>query len=349
MVKEKNDLLSIQEWVDSIRVIIKIQVEDVVPDTAQPRQDWETNKNKLDSLAEDIQKNGLYYPIIVSPFYVNKDNDAVLGKRVLKHKDRKWWLLDGERRLRCYKKLGLRQIDAIVRTELTLLEMMQIQFASNTKRLQVSVREMSIAIGRYRGCYANENEGYKEVDLIKSLCSLTGFSASYFDSAEAINRADEDMKVKVLSEEIGGYAPREIEKATKDEHFRRGLTDAYVNAEKPISALAPRALKYDLSVVEKEEDLEPNDKRLLANQMMTDFTNQGEEKKDDNSNFLLYQQKANKFRRVIRSWNLMGLKPAEIGGLVRIIEDIYSYFKEERRLNNQVFSNNNSGNISGKS
>lgn len=349
MIKERNDLMDIQEWVDGIRVIIKIKVDDVVPDTAQPRQDWENNKKKLDSLTDDIKKNGLYYPIIVSPFYINKNNDAVLGKRVLKHKDRKWWLLDGERRLRCYKKLDLKQIDAIVRTELTLLEMMQIQFASNTKRLQVSVREMSIAIKRYREEFAKGNKDYKETDLIKSLCSLTGFSSSYFDSAEAINRADEDMKVKVLSEEIGGYAPREIEKATKDEHFRRGLTDAYVSAKKPISALAPRALKYDLSVVEKEEDLQPKEKRLLANQMMTDFTTQGEEKKDDNSNFLLYQQKANKFRRVIRSWNLMSLTPSEIGKLVSIIEDVYNYFKEERRLNNQVFSNSNSGNISGKS
>jgi len=344
MNKNSEEIIMVKEK----KIIITVKVDNVVPDTAQPRQDWKVNQKKLDLLAEDIKKNGLYYPIIVSPFYVDKKERTVLGKKALEHSKRKWWLLDGERRLRSYKILGLKKIEAIVRTELSPLQMMQIQFASNTKRLQISVREMSVAVERYREEFAKENKGYKEPDLIKSLCDLTGFSPAYFDSAEAINRSDEDMKMKVLSEDIGGYAPREIELATKDEHFRRGLTDAYVNSKEPISALAPRALRHDLSMVEKEGGLTPKDKRLLANQMMNDFANQNEEEKDKNSNFLLYQQKANKFRRLIKSWNLKGLTTVETGKLVSIIEDVYNYFKEERRLNNQVYSNGSNGNISGR-
>tara|TARA_Y100000310_G_scaffold330956_1_gene403641 strand:+ start:41 stop:1027 length:987 start_codon:yes stop_codon:yes gene_type:complete len=319
------------------RVIKKIKIEDVVADTVQPRQDWDGNQNKLDSLLKDIDDNGLLYPIIVSPFYINGDNELVLGEDVLYHEERKWWILDGERRIRCHLQLDLDEIDAIIRTDLTMLEMMKIQFISNTKRLAITITEMSKAIKRYRDEYSKENKDYEESDLIDSLCELTGYSPIYFDSAEAINRADNDMRMKVLAEDIGGYAPREIEKATKNENFRRGLTDAYVNSKKPISALAPRALRYDLKVAEEETNLKPKEERLLSCQMMLDFINQNSGEMDKESNYLLYRQKAMKFSKEIRRWNLKGLDKKEIGSLVSVFEDIYNYFKEERRLNNQIF------------
>ena len=319
------------------RVIKKIKIEDVVADTVQPRQDWDGNKNKLDSLLRDIDANGLLYPIIVSPFYINENNKLVLGEDVLNHEERKWWILDGERRIRCHLQLDIDEIDAIIRTDLTKLEMMKIQFISNTKRLAITITEMSKAIKRYRDEYSKENKDYEESDLIDSLCELTGYSPIYFDSAEAINRADNDMRMKVLAEDIGGYAPREIERATKNENFRRGLTDAYVNSKKPISALAPRALRYDLKVAEEATNLKPKEERLLSCQMMNDFVNQNSGEMDKESNYLLYRQKAMKFSKEIRRWNLKGLDKKEIGSLVSVFEDIYNYFKEERRLNNQIF------------
>ena len=135
------------------RVIKNINVGDVVPDTAQPRQDWDSHEKELKTLLEDMEKNGMYYPIIVAPFYTNSDNNVVIGSQALEHENRKWWILDGERRWRCAKLMGLNEIEAIIRTELTMLEMMEIQFASNTKRLQVTIREMSKAVERYRDEY----------------------------------------------------------------------------------------------------------------------------------------------------------------------------------------------------
>ena len=289
------------------RIIIRINVKDVVQDTAQPRQDWKKNEKALQSLTKDIEEKGLYYPIIVAPFVRTSDNKLVLKKPALKHKDRKWWILDGERRWLSETSLGHKTIEAIVRTDLNLLEMLEMQFASNTKRLQVTVTEMSKAVERYREEYHKEHSEYNEADFIKELCSLTGFSSSYFTMVEAINRADEDMKQSVLADEIGGYAPYEIESATKDEHFRRGITDAYLGSEKQISALAPRALKYDLKVIEAEGNLKPREKRLLAEQMMYDFTNQNSRTRDLESNFLLYRQKTTKFFREVQNWNLSGL------------------------------------------
>ena len=329
------------------RIVVKINVKDVVQDTAQPRQDWANNEKALLSLTEDIRDKGMYYPIIVSPFVKTDNNELILGEMASKHDDRKWWILDGERRWLSAVSLGHKTIDAMVRTDLTMLEMLEIQFASNTKRLQVTITEMSKAVLRFRDEYKKENGEYDEADFIKSLCSLTGFSSAYFTMVEAINRADEDMKESVLSDKVGGYAPYEIEKATKDEHFRRGITDAYLESEKQIGALAPRALKYDLKIIEAEENLSPPEKRLLAKQMMDDFTHKGGRTRDSEPHFLLYKQKAMKFLREVQHWNLNGLKNQEVLTLVGLIEGVYNHFKEDRRLNGQMFSRKTGENMFG--
>ena len=329
------------------RIIFKINVKDVVQDTAQPRQDWANNEKALLSLTEDIRDKGMYYPIIVSPFVKTDNNELILGDMASKHDNRKWWILDGERRWLSAVSLKHKTIDAMVRTDLTMLEMLEIQFASNTKRLQVTITEMSKAVLRFRDEYKKEHGEYDEADFIKSLCSLTGFSSAYFTMVEAINRADEDMKESVLSDKVGGYAPYEIEKATKDEHFRRGITDAYLESEKQIGALAPRALKYDLKVIEAEENLSPPEKRLLAKQMMDDFTHKGGRTRDSEPHFLLYKQKAMKFLREVQHWNLNGLKNQEVLTLVGLIEGVYNHFKEDRRLNGQMFSRKTGENIFG--
>ena len=329
------------------RIVVKINVKDVVQDTAQPRQDWANNEKALLSLTEDIRDKGMYYPIIVSPFVKTDNNELILGDMASKHDNRKWWILDGERRWLSAVSLGHKTIDAMVRTDLTMLEMLEIQFASNTKRLQVTITEMSKAVLRFRDEYKKENGEYDEADFIKSLCSLTGFSSAYFTMVEAINRADEDMKESVLSDKVGGYAPYEIEKATKDEHFRRGITDAYLESEKQIGALAPRALRYDLKVIEAEGNLNPSEKRLLAKQMMNDFTHKGGRTRDSEPHFLLYKQKAMKFLREVQHWNLNGLKNQEVLTLVGLIEGVYNHFKEDRRLNGQMFSRKTGENMFG--
>ena len=330
------------------RIIVKINVKDVVQDTAQPRQDWDNNEKALLSLSEDIKEKGMYYPIIVSPFVKTNSNELILGDMATKHDDRKWWILDGERRWLSAVKLGHETIDAMVRTNLTMLEMLEIQFASNTKRLSVTVTEMSKAIIRYRDEYRKEHGKYNEVDFINSLCSLTGLSATYFKNVEAINRADDDMKKSVFAYEVGGYAPSEIEKVTKDEDLRRGITDAYLESKRQIGANAPRAIKYDLKVIEAEDSLKPDEKRLLAKQIFNDFINQGKRTRDTEPHFLLYKQKAMKFLREVQHWNLNGLKTKEVATLVGLIENVHTYFKEERRLNGQMFSSNMGENIFGK-
>ena len=244
--------------------------------------------------------------------------------------------------------MNLNTIDAIVRTGLTMLEMMEIQFASNTKRLQVTIREMSLAVERYRNEYIKTNEVYKESDFIKSLCDLTGYSSVYFNMVEAINRTDNNMKEKVLSEKVGGYAPFEIEMAIKDEDMRKGLTEAFINSDKPISALAPRAIKYDLRNAETDH-LNSTEKQQLAKQMLNDFVNRADKKRDETTNYLLYQQKADKFRNDIKTWNLDSLEQWQCAKLIGIVEDIRTYFMEDRRINNHVSTKSEYLNVISKS
>ena len=330
------------------RTIIKINIKDVVQDTAQPRQDWAKNEKALQSLTEDIKEKGLYYPIIVAPFVKTSNDELMLGEKAFKHKDRKWWILDGERRWLSAVNLKHKTIDAMVRMDLSMLEMLEIQFASNTKRLNVTITEMSKAVVRYRDEYRKEHGEYSESDFINSLCSLTGLSSTYFNNVEAINRADDDMKKSVLACEVGGYTPSEIEQATKDEDLRRGLTDAYLESKRQIGANAPRAIRYDLRVIETENNHSPNEKRILGREVLLDFINQGKRTKDVEPHFLLYKQKAMKFFREVQHWNLSGLKTKEVATLVGIMENVHNYFKEDRRLNGQMFSSNMGDNIFGK-
>jgi len=330
------------------RTIIKINIEDVVQDTAQPRQDWAKNEKALQSLIEDIKEKGLYYPIIVAPFVKTSNDELMLGEKAFKHKDRKWWILDGERRWLSAVNLKHKTIDAMVRMDLSMLEMLEIQFASNTKRLNVTITEMSKAVVRYRDEYRKEHGEYSESDFINSLCSLTGLSSTYFNNVEAINRADDDMKKSVLACEVGGYTPSEIEQATKDEDLRRGLTDAYLESKRQIGANAPRAIRYDLRAIEAENNHSPNEKRILGREVLLDFINQGKRTKDVEPHFLLYKQKAMKFFREVQHWNLSGLKTKEVATLVGIMENVHNYFKEDRRLNGQMFSSNMGDNIFGK-
>ena len=239
-------------------------------------------------------------------------------------------------------------IDAMVRMDLSMLEMLEIQFASNTKRLNVTITEMSKAVVRYRDEYRKEHGEYSESDFINSLCSLTGLSSTYFNNVEAINRADDDMKKSVLACEVGGYTPSEIEQATKDEDLRRGLTDAYLESKRQIGANAPRAIRYDLRAIEAENNHSPNEKRILGREVLLDFINQGKRTKDVEPHFLLYKQKAMKFFREVQHWNLSGLKTKEVATLVGIMENVHNYFKEDRRLNGQMLSSNMGDNIFGK-
>lgn len=88
----------------------KLSVDEVLPNERNPRLDFP--KVELDRLAESIDQEGILVPIVVYP------------------KDEKYILVDGERRFRCARELGLETVPALVTDERseheTLLQMFNI-------------------------------------------------------------------------------------------------------------------------------------------------------------------------------------------------------------------------------
>ena len=307
------------------RKIREINVKDISLDKAQPRQ--ETTKLKLKELALDIKERGLIYPIIVTP-YLKKGDNLILGEKALDNKERKWWLLDGERRVRAYTLSNLKQIEAEVRLDLNYLEMLEIQFASNTKRIQITVEEMAKAITRFKLEFLKQNP---TGDVLKRLIELTGYSHTYFDMAEAINRASKPLRDKIYEGKVGGYTPAEIERASGDISIRKGITNAYLNSEKSFSALVPRALKQDFKKIATKKHLSSNEKEALAENLVRKFISKGDENMDAESDFIRYIYEAENFFDEIKRWKMIGLKLKELNQIIALFEAIKNYFVEERR------------------
>lgn len=322
-----------------LRKIQEIDIKKINLDTAQPR--GESKIDQLKDLAKDIKERGLLYPIIVTPYY-KKGETLVLGKKALESKERKWWVLDGERRVRAFKILKQDTIEAIIQLEIEFLKMLEIQFAANTKRVQITVEEMAKAIKRFKVEYLKK---FPKKDPLARLVELTGYSYSYFDMAEAINRAPLKLQEKIEKGETGGYTAAEIEHATKDVDIRRGVTNAYIKSKKPMSALAVRAVKEDLRVLEKKKNLTPKEKEKLSESILTKYFNKGSKDVDENSDFLRYRHEAENFLDEIKLWNLEGITVSQIDELICIFDTIKNYFVEERRNLGKMKKNKKSKNI----
>ena len=79
----------------TINRVVLLDVDDILPNTAQPRQSFQ--EEDLAGLAASIRENGVLQPITVR-----------------KNPGREYELVSGERRLRAAKEAGLRQIPAVV-------------------------------------------------------------------------------------------------------------------------------------------------------------------------------------------------------------------------------------------
>jgi ParB/RepB/Spo0J family partition protein len=321
--------------------IIDVPVSQVQTDTAQPRQIMDQDKMK--HLREDIQERGLLYPILVTPF-VKVGETLLLGRKAIDKGNYKFWLLDGYRRVVAHKELKMETIKAIQKLDLSFLEMLEIQFASNSKRVQISIEEMATSITRFKQeFYKTDPDG----DVIKRLVNLTGFSSSYFDMAEAINRSSKPLQREIHSGNVGGYAAYEIERSTKDPSLKKGLTDFYVkqaSVNKKISALLPRTIKTQLKTLENNDGYTPAEKEKLAFTLMEDRIVKNPAQ-DATSNFAAYKFAFQEFIKKTQTWQLKGLTGKEIDVLLSLAEQTVSILREERRKIGKVTFVSKSANI----
>lgn len=133
--------------------VIKIPVDNIVPNPSQPR--YYFDENNLKDLSESIKEHGIIQPIIVTKISENK-----------------FELIAGERRLQASKLIGMREIPAVVRIatpqqklELALVENIQrhdlnaIEEAKAYKKLQnefnLSQEDVAKKTGKNRSTVAN--------------------------------------------------------------------------------------------------------------------------------------------------------------------------------------------------
>jgi len=131
----------------------ELQVSEVVPNAQNPRLDFP--QDELDRLADSIDLEGVLVPIVVYP------------------KDRKFVLVDGERRYRCARDLGHVTIPALITTERSERQVLQQMF--NIHQIREAWREIPTGRALERlASYIEEQDGREPND--RELSDLTGVS-----------------------------------------------------------------------------------------------------------------------------------------------------------------------------
>ena len=110
---------------------MKIPLEWIQPNPEQPRVDFD--EAALQSLAESIAERGLIHPVVVT-----EDKSS----------DRLYFLIDGERRWRAHKLLGLAEIEAVVRENGSDRERFLAALIANVQRQNLNVVEEALAFQR---------------------------------------------------------------------------------------------------------------------------------------------------------------------------------------------------------
>jgi len=104
-----------------------IKVDSIIPDSEQPRKLFEANK--LSTLSASIKKHGIMTPLTLED----------LGNS-------KYLIVDGERRFRCAKDLGLKEVPAIVVKQMSETERLIQQFHLQEQHEKWSATEKAYAI-----------------------------------------------------------------------------------------------------------------------------------------------------------------------------------------------------------
>ena len=125
-----------QEKKDAL--LIEIEVNKITFDPGQPRKIM--NEEGLRELAQSIKEKGVIEPVIVRP-----DGD-------------KFILISGERRVRAAKIAGLKKLPAVVKKDLSVREVREIQLIENLQREDITPLERAEAIRDYLSPLVSEKE-----------------------------------------------------------------------------------------------------------------------------------------------------------------------------------------------
>jgi len=119
--------------------IVKIPVDDIIPNRFQPRQNFDDESIK--ELAQSIKESGLTQPIIVTKINENK-----------------YEIIAGERRYRACKQLGWKEIDAIIKSNINDNKKIILSFIENIQREDLNPIEKATAYSKMIEMGISQNE-----------------------------------------------------------------------------------------------------------------------------------------------------------------------------------------------
>lgn len=248
-VDVNNENIKVDDGVSN-DVLVKIDINKVVPNPYQPRVEFDPKT--LDELKHSILKNGLIQPITVR----RGENDN-------------YELISGERRLRACKDIGFPTIPAyVIKVEtkeamvaLSLIENIQreklnaIEIAQAYKRLidecHLSQEQVSEKVGKDRSTVTNSLRLLKLPRKIQNALIKEEISAGHARSL--INIYDEDLQLNLLEKiKKEDLSVRKVEKMVK------GLLEKKQNKNKPTNQL-------------KKDDVNTISQRDIENKLRTTF------------------------------------------------------------------------------
>jgi len=125
----------------SLSSILEIPVNEILPNPHQPRT--EMNQDDLEDLAESIREYGIIQPLIITPG----------------NKEREYYLIAGERRLRAAKIAGLKLVPVILRN-VSEQEQLELALIENVQRTDLSPLDTAEA---YRQLSDDFNLSHEEI------------------------------------------------------------------------------------------------------------------------------------------------------------------------------------------
>jgi ParB family chromosome partitioning protein len=221
LIPEKQTADSMQALESNIQQGIRnIPIEKLKANKYQPREEF--NQESLDDLAASIKEKGFIQPVLV------------------RLKDNEYELIAGERRLRAAKKLGYKEIPAIIKEasdldslELSIIENIQredlnpIDQAKAYKRLQeefnMTQEKVADTIGKDRATVANILRLLNLPAKIREYVSRGTISMGHARAILSLDKESEQMRLctKVLKDDL---SVRDTESYAKNISIKRSKT-----------------------------------------------------------------------------------------------------------------------------
>lgn len=157
----------------------ELPIDSIVPNDSNPRLDFP--QQELDRLAESIDQEGILVPIVVYP------------------RDDKFVLVDGERRFRCARELGLPSVPAVITTERSEQDVLQQMF--NIHLIREPWRDIPTAVALERLASAIKEETDEE-PTDNELRERTGLSVDRVRQLRYVMTLPEEWRDYIRSGEI---------------------------------------------------------------------------------------------------------------------------------------------------